>query len=213
MSFYSRILSGLVLLCCSAVVAHAQTPVDTLPCDAWLTTLASGVTSLPDYQILYRIDGCERPDSVITAARETGTRSLIARNEIGAMSLYLSYLEQDSTWFANSYVPMILPIVADKSKATELRGQLMLLMATNLHRNDSPVGSVYVVPAGQTPGTSAKCTLGTVAHDRPEKIFGSSSLTTIKSAAQSMVDDSTEVAQLREAAKCLVKAADFAIGN
>lgn len=200
----STLLTALLLV--SASDLAAQTPADTLPCDAWLATLANGDAGMPESEILYRIDGCERPDSVVKAAREAGTRALLARNDVGTASLYLSYLSRDSAWVANSFVPFVLPIATDKANSSTMRGQMLFLIARRLQPSDMPVGAVYVVTAGQTPGTSARCKQGLSISDYPPMAFSATTLTTIRNAAQAMIDDNTEVPQLREASRCVVRA-------
>jgi hypothetical protein len=192
----------------SSCLPRGQVKGDALLCDAWLAAISRGDTMPDSRDALYRLDGCERPDRVKIVAREKGVRALIARGEIGWASLHLAYLERDSTWAANQYLPFVLPIIADKGATTRLRGQMMVVLANNVLKYDVAVGSVYVVNEDVTPGTRARCTQLMVVHDKGSMDFTAVQLARIRATAAAMIADESEVAQLREAAHCLLRAAE-----
>lgn len=207
MSQLKRCICFTLLTFGASASARAQSRVDTLPCDAWLTAITNGVTLNGDWDPLFRIDACQRTGKVKIAAREQGVRSLLLLNDIASASLNLAYLERDSAWVANTLVPFVLPTIVDKRNATAVRGQLMLILANTLQPRSAAAKAVFNPDPHDTPGTAARCTLGGSSGIHSPSVFSQTVVTTIATAAQSMIADLSEVPQLREAAKCLLRAA------
>ena len=198
---------SLTLLLGVPATARSQAPVDTLPCDAWIAALSSGITLSSNTDPLYRVDGCDRPDSLVVNARVQGVQALLLVNDVTNAALNLAYLARDSAWVANSLVPLVVPIIIDKGRPTAVRGQLMQILANTLRPRDSARKAVFNPAPGETPSSSGQCTHGGSSGIHSGSALPQTVVNSLITLAQNMIDDESEVPQLRTAARCLRQAA------
>lgn len=188
--------------------ALAQTALSETQCAAWLATLSAGASTATEREALYDVERCAFPANVVLAAREQGVRALIAREDAGGVGLYVRYITaRHDVWIGMSLVPLVLPHVVNRNKPAHFRGFLMLILADELQASQEANKAVYAPAAGQTPMGRRNCTTGgTMSHSLATRL-PQSAIDQVKSAAQLIVDDSTDASQVREAAFCSLRAA------
>jgi hypothetical protein len=187
----------------------AQSGASTMPCAAWLATLAAGARTVTERLVLYDIEQCKYPPAVVLAAREEGIRKFMAEGDAGNVRLYIAYTEGNNEgWIRDKLVATLLPGIVDKSRTPYFRGMLMLTLANELRSFSIGNKPVYATEPGQTPLPRGFCIqTGSVSENIPTRLL-QPAIDQIRVQAQAMIDDPTEVPQLREAAHCLLYAAN-----
>ncbi len=201
-----RWVTTAALLSLSGGALEAQT---SLPCSAWLATLAAGARTSEERLVLYDITRCGYASSVVLEAREAGMRSLLASGDAGGFTAYVAYAEaHHGGWVRDSLVAFALPALIDKSRPADFRGRLMFLLAAELRSRRVMNSAVFAPDPGQIPATRAFCAKSIdVSETSPTKLL-QPAIDQIRVQAQTMIDDATEIPQLREAAHCLLYAAE-----
>lgn len=208
-SFVSRWRVVAMFTVVAFVRVDAQSGSSTMPCAAWLATLAAGARTVTERLVLYDIEQCNYPPSVVLAAREEGIRKFMAEGDAGNVRLYISYTEGNNEgWIRDKLVQTILPGIVDKSRTPYFRGMLMLTLANELRSFSIGNKVVYATEPGQTPMPRGFCIqTGSVSETIATRLL-QPAIDQIRVQAQAMIDDPAEVPQLREAAHCLLHAAN-----